>query len=388
MLKKNLTVKVTLLSDLHIGSGTGLQRNLDWLLRNDTVYVANPLQIGETILDRALKDGKSDESVINAITGLTLNDLADGGWLTAEDFQPPNAIFRYRMRGEPATKEIREQIKSVEGQPYLPGSSLKGAIRTVLAVAAAAEMKPNLAVNQLGRNRYWAAQPVEQQLFGRDPNHDLLRLIQVSDSQPIDAKQLRLRRVHIYPTASNNERGRSRGLDLDLETVAKGSEFISTIHMPLELLQKGKGDFEQRRAQELSGWDTAKKWIDRMAFHGKQYGSQLIIEEIDFFIKRTDVPAVHAFYNQLADRFSQMNKSQFMLPLGWGTGWHTKTLSQALRADRKNFEAIVSQHRLDPTGTRKAGDRFPKSRHLTRQPDGRPGEPLGWVLVELQAAEN
>lgn len=386
MLKRNLMVKVRLLSDLHIGTGTDLINGLDWLRRPDGhVYIAQQGAIGEMILTRALADGKDERQVINTITGMKLGDLVDAGWLEATDFQNP-ALFPYRLRGEPATVQIREQIKTVDRHPYLPGSSLKGALRTVLATVAAKELQPDVGVDTLDRRRTWAARPVEQRLFGRDPNHDFLRLLQVSDSTPVDASRLRLRRAHIYPTATRTERGRSKGLDVDLEAVAKDTVFTHTIHIPLELVEKSAGGFEERRSQELKDWERRLPWLSKLAAYGRAYARQLLIEEVTYFEKRKDVPVVHRFYDNLATQFSELQKNQFMLPLGWGGGWHTKTLNQYLKQDAANFEQIAQKYRLDPTGDRKAGDRFPKSRHLLRQPDGQPGEPLGWVMVELSEA--
>jgi CRISPR-associated protein Csm5 len=246
-------------------------------------------------------------------------------------------------------------------------------------------LQPDVHVDRLDRRRTWAARPVEQRLFGKDPNHDFMRLLQVSDSESISSESLRLRQAHIHPTASQTQRGRSRGLDIDLEAVAKGTEFTLHLHIPLELLEPGNGAFEVRRSEELRDWERRRKWLERLAQHGRANARQLLIDEVTYFQARTDVPAAHRFYDNLATRFSELQKNQFLLSLGWGGGWHTKTLNQYLKQDAQNFERIAKQFRLDPTGDRQPGDRFPKSRHLLRQPNGEPGEPLGWVLVELNA---
>jgi len=386
MLKRNIEVKVTLLADLHIGTGTTLIEGLDWVRRDGSIYIADHATISEEIVARAVADGKNELQVINVITGMGIGDLIDAGWLAANDFQNQH-LFPYRLRGAPSTTQLREQIKTVDRTLYLPGSSLKGALRTVIATAAANELKPDVSLERLDRRRTWAARPVEQTLFGKDPNHDFLRLIQISDSATVGLGQLRLRQAHIYPTATNTTRGRSKGLDVDLEVVVKGTEFVASIHMPLELLEPSKGEFEIRRAAELKDWERRRKWLERLAQHGRAYARQLLIDEVTYFQTRMGVPAVHRFYDQLATHFNKIKKNQFLLSLGWGGGWHTKTLNQYLKQDAQNFEQIADRFRLDPTGDRKPGDRFPKSRHLLRQPNGEPGEPLGWVLVELNAVE-
>jgi CRISPR-associated protein Csm5 len=388
MLKRNTRVQITLLSDLHIGSGATMIGGLDWIRRPDGfVYFADHAAIAEEIVDRAVADGKDELQTINTIAGMSLADLVDARWLGPGDFQTPSALFPYRLRGEPASTQVREQIKDVHRQLYLPGSSFKGALRTIIATAAAKALQPDVRVEALDGRRTWAGRPVEKRLFGPDPNHDFLRLLQVSDSPPISQSQLRLRRAHIYPTTSNTRRGRSQGLDIDLEAVAKDTIFTLGIHLPLELVEKSNGAFETRRAEELGDWVRRLPWLDKLAAYGREYARQLLIEEVTYFEKRADVPVVHLFYNRLVDRFQKLARNQFILALGWGTGWHTKTLNQYLKKDPSNFEKIAQKYRLDPTGDREPGDRFPKSRHLLRQPDGQPGEPLGWVLVELGESE-
>jgi hypothetical protein len=196
-----------------------------------------------------------------------------------------------------------------------------------------------------------------------------------------------LRKAHIYPTAAETAYGRSKGVDVDLEAVTKNTQFATTIHAPLELLGlRGQDDqgFEQRRLAELPDWERRKQWLTRLAAAGRAYAKQQLIEEVTYFQSRADVPIVHGFYNRLVEQFGRLGKNQFMLRLGWGGGWHTKTISAYLRRDAENLEAIIEKYRLDPMGKRKKGTPFPKSRHLLRQPNGEPGEPLGWVLVEIE----
>lgn len=390
MPQRNLTATVTLLTDLHIGTGQSLLDGFDWHLHTDDgyVYFADQVAISATVFDRLSADGGRPQSTIKLITGATIDDLLAKGWLRAGDIAAPAAMFPYRLRGKPATHEIREQIKNVWGQPYLPGSSFKGALRTILAVAAAKELQPDVRVDRLKPKRAWAAQPVEQYLFGKEPTHDLLRVLQVGDSAPLSATTLRLRRAHIYPTAAVTARGRSRGLDIDLEAVAKATTFELPIHIPVELLAPGSGQFDVRRRQELGDWERRVSWIEKLAAHGREFARQQLIEEVTYFQTRTDVPAVHLFYNRLIEQFQQLRKHQFMLRLGWGGGWHTKTLGAYLRQDPANFAAIVEKYKLNPTGKAPPGASFPLSRHLLRQPDGEPGEPLGWALVALHSADH
>ena len=265
MIARNLIARVELLSDVHIGTGTELVRDVDWIAPGDGyVYFADSDHLLDEVFARAEANGKEMREVAKILAGSTLTGLyRDLHWLTKDDFGERHPLFRYRLRGSPATVAIREQIKDVHGQPYLPGSSLKGALRTVLAVAAVEEVKPDL--SRLENSRSWAGQPVERQLFGSDPNHDLLRALQVGDSQPVSPAQLRLRRANIYPTASSSFRGRSKGLDVDVETLAKGTVLELPIHVPTELLTDRHLPMDVRRRAELGEWERRAPWLENLA---------------------------------------------------------------------------------------------------------------------------
>ena len=382
MIARNMIARVELLSDVHIGTGTELMRDVDWVAPGDRyVYFADSDRLLEEVFARAEADGKEMREVARVLAGSTLTSLyRDLHWLTPADFGEKHPLFRYRLSGSPATVAIREQIKDVFGRPYLPGSSLKGALRTVLATAAAEEVKPDL--NRLEYNRSWAGQPVERQLFGSDPNHDLLRALQVGDSQPVSPAQLRLQRAHIYPTATTTYRGRSQGLDVDIETLGKGTVLELPIHVPTELLADRGSAFDHRRQQELGRWEGQAVWLEKLALFGRRNARALLEDEVRFFEKRLDVPEVHRFYQQVVDIFTKLEKNEFLLVLGWGGGWHTKTLNRYLRRDSKLLGDLVSRYRLNRTGTLRTDVPFPKSRHLLRRLD-KPGPPLGWVKVAL-----
>ena len=138
--------RIELLSPLHIGTGNSLLEGVDWIQRARYVYVANQDRLLEAVFERAGEDGRSDAEVSRVIAGMTLTDLVDAGYLVDHDFQEDSPLFLYRLPGKPAMNQIAEQIKDVYGQPYLPGSSLKGALRTLLAVGGASVSQLDLRI--------------------------------------------------------------------------------------------------------------------------------------------------------------------------------------------------------------------------------------------------
>jgi CRISPR-associated protein Csm5 len=374
------TAMLELLSPLHIGTGTTLLEGVDWIQEGQWVYVADQNRLLETVLDRAMAGGQGQVEVIEAITGMKLADLRQAGWLTRDDFGEDSPLFRYRLRGKPAMNQISEAIKDVYGQPYVPGSSLKGALRTVLAMGGASVLKADL--GRLDRSRSWAAQLVEREIFGSDPNHDLLRALQVSDSTPAVGTQLDLERVNVFPTAQQTRYGRSQGLDLDVEALRKGTVLTATIKVDGTLFGNDTpfGQFVER---EL-GFGTKHKWLTGLPHWAKTVVGQRIAGEIEFLESKREGAVAAGFYKRLAGAWEALRGNEFLVQMGWGTGWASKTFGSLLQQDAQAFERLVRDYQLSPQDRqRRAGQPFPKSRKLARR-GNRPAEPLGWIKVTLE----
>ena len=373
------TATLELLSPLHIGSGRTLLENVDWIKEGAWVYVADQNRLLEQVLVRAAAIGQDEAEVVQAVTGMTLADLRRAGWLTRDDLQEDSNLFPYRMRGEPAMNQITEAIKDVYRRPYIPGSSLKGALRTVLAIGGATVLKTDL--SRTGRSRSWAAQNIEREIFGSDPNRDLLRALQVSDTAAVQGTDLELVRVNVFPTAQQTQYGHSRGLDVDVEALRKGTTLTATIKIDGTLL----GDdtpFGQFVENEL-GFGRKASWLTNLPRWAQNVAGNRIADEIEFLESKRDGGTAAAFYRRLAGTWSTLAENEFLVQVGWGTGWQSKTFGRLLQQDPEAFEELVRQYRLSPQDRRRrAGQPFPKSRKLVRRGE-KPVEPMGWVRVSL-----
>ncbi|HIQ05243.1 MAG TPA: type III-A CRISPR-associated RAMP protein Csm5 [Anaerolineae bacterium] len=365
-LHTRIEVTVELLSPLHIGSGTELLLDYDIVPYGEHTYRVNE----EALLEQALLQAESEgaAAVNQVLAGRPAAEL-----LTEADFADPHSpLFRYVMPGTPFTTtagaKVQEQIKDVHDQLYLPGSSLKGALRTVLAwgIYAGQKRKPDL--GKLKRSRSWAAQPLEQELFGRDPNRDFLRALHVEDSAPLEAADaLRLEQVQVYPG----------GTPIDVEAVRAGVVF----HLTIAVDEYG---FQDEAARQL-GWQEKRAWLGQLVALGKAYAGERLAAEAEFFKGRGGPQATLGFYvariKQVAE--GELADDEFLLQVGWGTGWESKTLgSGLLRQDDAAFERMLRQYRMTKEKGREEGDPFPKSRTLALR-GGEPALPLGWVRVKL-----
>jgi CRISPR-associated protein Csm5 len=355
-------VEVETLSPLHIGSGAELMLGYDLAPHQGRTYRVNEDALLDETLTRA--EGESAAAVNRVLAGRPALEL-----LEPSDFNNP-ALFRYVLAGEPAKQEgkIPEQIKDVYDHPYLPGSSLKGALRTMMAwgMYTRASRQPDL--GRLGPKAKYAARRLEESLFGRDPNRDFLRALQVQDSAPLaEDNALSLEQVMVYPG----------GTPIDVEAVRTDVTF----HLAMTVDEYG---FQNETVRQL-GWQGKRAWLGQLVALGKEYGRARLLTEAEFFKAHDGPKMTLSFYAARVKQVleGELADDEFLLQVGWGTGWESKTLGSGLiRQDDDAFERILYDYRMTKERNRQPGDPFPKSRTLALR-GGEPTFPLGWVKVKL-----
>jgi CRISPR-associated protein Csm5 len=365
------TAEVETLCPLHIGTGTELLLGYDLVPYRGQTYRVDE----DALLEQALVQAESagDVAMNQLLAGRPAAEL-----LTAADFYAASPLFRYRMPGTPFTKtpgaQVQEQIKDVHDRLYLPGSSLKGALRTLLAWGFFTRQKKQPDLSRLRRSRSWAAQDLEHDIFGQDPNHDWLRALHVEDSRPLEPDgHLALRTVRVYPTETRD----SSGLNVDVEAVEPGTVFQTAITVD-------EYGFQGEAARQL-GWRSKRAWLGQLVTLGKEYARERLLTEVAFFQEHGGPQDALGFYAALVKQLveGELADDEFLLQVGWGTGWESKTLgSGLLRQDDLAFERLLDQYRMTKERNRRVGDSFPKSRTLVLR-GGDPAYPLGWVRVRL-----
>lgn len=360
-------VTVSTLTPLHIGNGVELLNEYDYAIHNKRTWRINEDALLEA---QDVEDPKIAEQ---------LGRTPPAQLLRPDDFRPDSGFFRYVLQGTPRSTgegaQLREQLKNAFDQPYLPGSSLKGALRTAIAWYAwgAANMKPDM--GRLGRSRKWAGQDYERGLLGKNPNHDLLRALQVSDSQPLDPEQLIILNARVLT------RGGNLAAPIEMEAIRPDTEIKMTLKLDLALFS----EWARRGGLNLRG----REWLAQLPQVVQTHSQDHAKRELAWFKEIRGATAIAQFYGQLAS--ARLSSSRFLVALGWGTGWEDKTFGSRLQANDRFMERIISDYRL-ARGKRRSGDPFPKSRRVTvgvrRDQQGRavetPAIPLGWCLVEMK----
>lgn len=362
---------ITTLSPLHIGTGTTLRQGYDFVTRNNQTWVIDAGQLADMLYEQAPDDFGQ------MVQGRPADEL-----IPTDAYQTDSRLFRYVMRGEPRSQrrgsEIQQLIKDAWDQPYIPGSSLKGALRTTLAFVGFEQRNLKFSPSSLASSDYrYAAQAIERQILnvegvrrGDVPNHDLLRALQISDSSADIDKKILLLNVQVMA-------GSKPGSPVELEAISHGVTFTATLTLDGFLRQPDV-------AQELGWQDDQLTWLDNVPRVVNYFTKLRVADEVERW-KNVKAP-IRSFYSSLVKTFLSLdNKSEFLLQLGWGGGWDSKTLGDHLTRDPNAFYEVVKkfERQMDRQRSFQRGDRYPKSRRLVVRNE-QPVSPLGWIKVKME----
>jgi len=358
-----LTLKT--LSPLHIGDGDELKQDFDFVARSGRTY-----RINEDALLMA-----KEESVRPDRGGRYPNP----GELIRDDDLDNGALFRYSLKGVPRSAKpdarVKSFIKDIHDRPYIPGSSLKGALRTALAWNGWKES--NVSVNDItGRSRAWVGQSLERKMFGANPNMDLMRALHVSDLVGPQSAGGKLMLVNAQVLTK-----KSSGSPIELEAVAGDVTFTGTISVDDALFSP--------MAEPILHFANRKRWLDELMQRTQAHSAARIKKLAHWFESASEnYSSVARFYRQLDQ--AGIAENQALAQIGWGAGWDGKTFGSHLRQDALRFERIVSDFRLHKASKdsppRKAGDDFPRSKRaamVLKDKVASAVAPFGWVLLEL-----
>jgi len=291
-------------SPTHVGSGNKLTR-IDYIHRNGRIRIID--------YEKAWSENERIRRMIEA-----------------GRFDPRIASNYYKYEVDAFCKpegDILEHIK-ILGRPYIPGSSVKGAVRTALLWKFLKDK--NLKIKSKEELKR-----VEREFFASH-NGDLMRLLLVRDSEPVEIESL-----GIYETVILSERNGTleekllrsgRILKIHTESLKPNTELKIDIRVKSKELEDWK--------DKLSEFSKFVLSIDRAFFEERNDG------KFDKILK---------FIDEI-ERLIDSGKVLFRL--GFSTGWLWKTVGSLLTKDERL--EIAKKLRL----SRKFGSDFPKTRRV------------------------
>jgi len=265
-------------------------------------------------------------------------------------------------------------LKTPDHRPYIPGSELKGAIRTAVLAKMlnddvnllrqlAQNLRPNMTrgqMNALWQGNEWLL--LRRNQNDRDAHNDLFRGISISDSEPLPTDALR-----IYAAKRLNM---SRDVTVFVEAIAPNSETEVTLSVACP-----------NRWLEAIGLTDKAGWLDWAKLAHALYEHSNAV--LDFIAKRfpaREFPQVHA----KAQKLKEKNKpNEPLVCLGWGQGFLSITMTEPLRQKfptayetlRQAMAQAIRQYE------RTKQNNFPKTIWAALDANSQPSDLFGWVQL-------
>jgi len=356
-------VTIRTITPLHIGDGETLIKDYD--------FYSN-IKSGETyILNQDAIYGHEFESQ-GAKARL---EVPAARLLSADKFHSSSPYVRYVIKGATDKNVFTQQIKDVYGAAYIPGSSLKGAIRTALMAYAINKGIYKPQKDNLGSAEEQPSQNWEKEFFGDDPNHDWLRVLLVSDSAPpaSDLSPFVLINARV-------ETGDNKGSPVVVEAIDRKINFQTEITID-ELALK----MADKHPNELD-WEKAKFFFVNLIPILKEISKKRIALELAA-AKAKGLIKMENHYNQMQRLLAKTSEENTaFIQMGWGTGWTGTTVGPWLEEGLSNEIRQRFELGKPPTAPRNWEPNlkkpFPQSRRLQMM-GGAPGKPLGWVMLSF-----
>jgi CRISPR type III-A-associated RAMP protein Csm5 len=290
-------------------------------------------------------------------------------------------------------REILSFIKTgLPPQPYIPGASIKGALRSVFlrgmlqedSGAKETAIQKIQEMFDVGKDKQ-ADNALENWFFCNDnkdaQHYDWSRLLQIGDTRLGKLSQLRLAQVEIFSTVFGNQL-QSKGFKLSPEVFTPETRLTAQFAINQYLTTK-VANKELNFKNEFNRVISFPRICNLVA-------KKQIEQEIAFFKKHNQHQLVE-WYEKLEARQKQLEKKEFecLLRLGWGAGYDDKTVSDLLDEDEDEtvFDQIRNIYSL-PVGKPHNGKRLPKldspkSRKLVviEQNGNLELLPLGWIIL-------
>lgn len=365
-------MKLETITALHIGSGDILQKDSDFVFGKDAeersvVYVINPRKvlslIGEENVDAwtvAIENGRSTEDIVKLYAPkASITDYLQ------------HAIDSYLSR--PA-QQIKEFIRDGFDRPYIPGSSIKGAIRTAVLSSIAQAMNETDFLKNVKNKGYITPNTLEAKVFGKNPNNDVFRYMRVSDAFATGYRTAVCNMVNINEGKENLFWDTSK--EMATEVLLSGTE----VDFSLVLKQP------ECRPKDMPAAPKALCSIDALLDVINNHTRTLLTDEINIFeskdVDTLSEEKVNSYIEQLKYLLNIVNACKgtrsAIMRMGHGSGWRFMTGAWLRRLPDNNFEKVVNKARLNNIEKYSKYD-FPKSRRLEEEEC----EPLGFVKLTL-----
>ncbi len=373
--------RLTCLTPVLVGDGQKLSP-IDYMVWKDQVNVLDQRRIF-----RLLAKGPRLEGYLSQLRRADKLDFASWGGF-AQNFadrripfeHPSAAVIWDRAKGE--SLHIPTFASGTEG-PYLPGSAIKGALRTGMLFAYWKNGLPQgLAPD--GERARRPGEAAEEQALGPSGS-SVMRALRISDSNPVAAASMK---IYLLRVATLQMRAPGR-LELGWKQAPRGSvegrrieestPLFAEMAAPGTVFQgvwRGNAFLEQPEIMRTLRWREPVSQA-RIFQRANQYAARLLSIQKQY-AACAGLPLVEKGLEEIEARLPN-GPDACLLSIGWGSGLLAK--SGWLDTDSEPYRQFMGQVPLYSRAIR-TGLPFPKTRRvvfLANQPAALPG----WALLEI-----
>jgi CRISPR-associated protein Csm5 len=323
--------RLTCLTPTLVGDGERLSP-IDYMVWKDQVNVLDQMRIF-----RLLSRGPRLEGYLGQIKKADKLDFASWGGF-AQNYAGRRIPFEHSSSSAVWDRARAENLfiptfSTGPRGPYLPGSALKGAIRTALVASRAKTQVLKEAAGRLGpdgRGMRQVGNAVEDSAVGPGGSN-AMRLLSVSDSQPVPVSAFK---VYLLRVSTLEARGGK--YEVAWKMAPRGASKRTEDSTPIfaEMAQPGttfEGVFQENSFLQQPEISRALRAKDRpspaaifQAVNG--YAAQ-ILQLHQQYAEWTGLPALRANLDRLQARLAEIGgaTNRCLIPLGWGAGLSSKT---------------------------------------------------------------
>jgi CRISPR-associated protein Csm5 len=374
------------MTPLLVGDGHRLSP-IDYMVWKDQVNVLDQRRIF-----RLLAKGPRLEGYLTQLKKADKLDFASWGGF-AQNFadrripfeHPSAAAYWERSRGD--SLFIPTFLSGPNG-PYLPGSALKGALRTGMLFARWGNgAPPNLERMQAERLPRRPGEQAEDQALGA-PGNNFMRAVSIADSDPVSNATMRLYMLRTSTLAARGPDRYELGWKQAPRGAVPGSRAEDATALFAEMAAPGtafEGNWKenaylaQPEVLRLLRWrepvttarllDAANRYAARLIAIQKQYAARAGLSLLANTLEQLE--------QRLAD--AQTQGPACLLSMGWGSGLLSKT--GWLETDSPDYRQALGQVPLYSRALQ-TGLPFPKTRRIVflgNQPAALPG----WAILQV-----
>ncbi len=296
------------LTPIHIGSGETIDP-YEYII-TDKLYKINLWKFIESLDNKDKENFLKISSSDMVKTRLFIKERADLSNVTEYSMNVQRSVhnlYTDKIDDENNQLSIQTCIKTLD-RPFIPGSSVKGPIRTALLFSMAE--KPIIDTRNIQQNTFKF----------KNAQDDPFRALSISDSLPIDLGDMLICPVKTY---TRNKKKNDEFEESGYISLVEGTNSYYT-SKTIKISHNIAIDYRLQKQNNFIDINA-----DKIASSCNEFYGRVIEEELNFYEDSDTSLAYDVYKSFKIDLPSLEREKAFMLRLGWGSGYNSLTINLA-----------------------------------------------------------